>query len=51
MFSIQTAGYSNNVLPENAYRTSLLTGWTGKEAVFADAIINQWNDIETAREQ
>lgn len=51
VFSIQTAGYSNNVLPENAYRTSLLTGWTGKEAVFADAIINQWNDIETARKQ
>ena len=46
VFSIQTAGYTNNVLPENAYRVSLLTGWTGKEAVYADAIIKQWDEIE-----
>lgn len=46
VFSIQTAGYSNAVIPENAYRTALLYGWTGKEALYADAIIKQWDEIE-----
>ena len=46
VFSIQTAGYTNAVLPENAYRTSILYGWTGKEAVYAQEIIRQWDDIE-----
>lgn len=46
VFSIQTAGYTNNVLPENTYRTSILYGWTGKEAVYAQEIIRQWDEIE-----
>ena len=46
VFSIQTAGYTNTVLPENAYRTSILYGWTGKEAVYAQEIIRQWDEIE-----
>ena len=46
VFSIQTAGYTNAVLPENAYRTSILYGWTGKEAVYAQEIIRQWDEIE-----
>lgn len=46
VFSIQTAGYTNNVIPENAYRTSILYGWTGKEIVYADAIIKQWDEME-----
>lgn len=46
VFSVQTAGYSNSLLPESTYRTSILTGWTGKEATYADAVIKQWDDIE-----
>lgn len=46
VFSIQTDGYTNTVLPENAYRTSILYGWTGKEAVYAQEIIRQWDEIE-----
>lgn len=46
VFSIQTAGYDNVVIPEYAYRTNIMYGWTGKEAVFADAMIKQWDEIE-----
>lgn len=46
VFSVQTAGYDNSVLPEYAYRTNILYGWTGKETVFADAMIKQWDAIE-----
>lgn len=46
VFTIQTAGYDNVVIPEYAYRTNIMYGWTGKEAVFADAMINQWNELD-----
>jgi hypothetical protein len=47
VFTIQTAGYDNAVLPEYAYRTNIMYGWTGKEAVFAKAMIDQWNAIDS----
>lgn len=47
VFSIQTAGYDNVVIPEYAYRTNIMYGWTGKEAVFAEAMINQWNELDS----
>lgn len=47
VFSVQTAGYDNVLVPEYAYRTNLLYGWTGRESVFADAVIRQWNEIES----
>lgn len=47
VFSVQTAGYDNNVLPEYAYRTNLMYGWTGRESVFADIMIKQWDSIES----
>lgn len=47
VFTIQTAGYDNVVIPEYAYRTNIMYGWTGKEAVFADAMIQQWDEIDT----
>ena len=47
VFSIQTAGYDNVVLPEYAYRTNIMYGWTGKEAVFAKAMIDQWDAIDS----
>jgi hypothetical protein len=46
-FSIQTAGYDNVIVPEMAYRTALLTGWTGKETLFMKNYIDLWNEIET----
>lgn len=46
VFSVQTAGYDNVVIPEYAYRTNIMYGWTGKEAVFADTMINQWDEID-----
>lgn len=48
VFSVQTAGYDNMVIPNYAYRTNLMYGWTGKEAIFADAVIKQWNTIENS---
>lgn len=46
VFCVQTAGYSDVLIPEMAYRTAIQYGWTGKEAVFADEYIRQWNEIE-----
>ena len=48
MFSVQTAGYTNVVIPEYTYRANYMYGWTGKEAVFADAMIKFW-DQKTAQ--
>lgn len=46
VFSVQTAGYDNVVIPEYGYRTNLMYGWTGKELVFADAMIKFWEGKE-----
>lgn len=46
VFSVQTAGYTNSIINENLYRGAILTGWTGKEAVFADKLIKTWDSIE-----
>ena len=46
VFSVQTAGYDNVVIPEYAYRTNIMYGWTGNEAVFAKTMIDQWDAIE-----
>ena len=43
MFSVQTAGYTNVVIPEYTYRANVMYGWTGKEVVFAATMINFWN--------
>ena len=44
VFSVQTAGYTNVVIPEYAYRANVMYGWTGKEVVFADTMIKFWNE-------
>ena len=49
VFSIQTAGYNNMVIPEHVYRGAILSGWTSKEAMFADALIKEWNQIEESK--
>ena len=47
VFTVQVAGYNNTVLPENLYRGAILAGWTGKEPLFANAIIEAWDSIES----
>ena len=51
VFSVQTAGYDNNVVPENEYRTSILTGWTGKEALYANVVIDIWNRMQNKNQK
>lgn len=51
VFSVQVAGYNNTVLPENLYRGAMLTGWTGRECHYADAIIKVWNEVEKPNKQ
>lgn len=46
VFSVQTAGYDNVVIPQMTYRCAMLTGWTGKEILFAHEYIRQWDTIE-----
>ena len=46
VFCIQTAGYDNVLIPEYAYRTNIMYGWTGKEAQFAASMIKQWDEID-----
>lgn len=46
VYSIQTAGYSNVLVPENGYRTTILYGWTGKELIYADAINKFWDEYD-----
>ncbi len=46
VFSIQSAGYNNNVLPQMARRCFALSGWTGKETLFADMQIKLWDEAD-----
>ncbi len=46
VFSIQTAGYGDVCIPEYAYRTCILYGWTGKELLFAREMIDLWDQTE-----
>ena len=46
VFTIQTAGYNNVLVPEYAYRTNIMYGWTGREAEFAQAMIDQWDALD-----
>lgn len=43
VYCVQTAGYTNT-LAESGYRTSILSGWTGKELVYAAAINRFWDE-------
>lgn len=46
VFCVQTAGYTNVLVPEYGYRTNILYGWTGKELVFADTMIKFWDEMD-----
>lgn len=47
VYSVQTAGYNNVVVPENSVRTSILTGWTGKEVNYAVEMNKLWDEVES----
>ena len=51
VFTVQTAGYDNVLVPENGYRTSVLYGWTGSELVYADAINRFWDEMDAREAQ
>ena len=51
VFCIQIAGYTNALVPEYGYRTAILYGWTGRELVFADAMIRLWDEVEGREEK
>lgn len=46
IFSVQTAGYNNVCIPENAHRTSIMYGWTGKELNYAAKMNELWDEVE-----
>jgi hypothetical protein len=46
VFTVATAGYTNTLLPTMSYRTSILTGWTGKEVLYAKTMIDQFDEID-----
>ena len=46
VFCIQTAGYTNVLVPEYGYRTAVLYGWTGRELIFAGAMNRIWDELE-----
>lgn len=46
VFSIQVAGYNNSVIPQNIYRGAVLSGWTGKEVLYAEKLIKFWDEKE-----
>lgn len=46
VFCVQTAGYTNTLVPEYGYRTNILYGWTGKELIFADKMNQLWDEYD-----
>jgi hypothetical protein len=46
VFCVQTAGYGNTALPEMMPRVANLSGWTGKEALFAAKYIAEWDRVQ-----
>jgi hypothetical protein len=44
--TVQTAGYTNALVPEMKYRTNVLYGWTGKEAAFAEKMNTFWDEVD-----
>ena len=51
VYCIQTAGYTNVLVPEYGYRTAILYGWTGRELIFADAMRRIWDEMEARGEE
>lgn len=43
VFTVQTAGYNDTILPQILNRYCILSGWTGNEVVFAEHMIRVWD--------
>ena len=50
VYSVQTAGYDNSLVPQYSYRTTILYGWTGKELIFADTMNKLWDEFDERKE-
>ena len=50
VYCIQTAGYTNMLIPESGYRSNILFGWTGKELIYASAMNRFWDEKDAERE-
>lgn len=46
-FMVQTAGYNDTIMPQSTYRGAILSGWTGKEVVYADQVLKMWDEIDS----
>ena len=46
VFTVQTAGYNDSILPQSLGRYYILSGWTGNEVVFAEKMIKLWDKDE-----
>jgi len=51
VFMVQIAGYENVAMPEYGYRTNILSGWTGKEVVFAKEMNEFWDMKDAQKHQ
>ena len=46
VFTIQTAGYQDSILPQSIYRGGYLHGWTGKEVLYAEKMNALWDEFD-----
>ena len=46
-FLVQTAGYTDSILPESIYRGAIMSGWTGNEVLYAKEYIKLWDEIDS----
>jgi hypothetical protein len=47
VFTVQTAGYNDSILPQCTYRGGYLHGWTGNEVVYAEKMISLWDEFDS----
>ena len=45
-FMVQTAGYTDTILPESIYRGAIMAGWTGNEVIYAKEYTKLWDEME-----
>jgi len=50
VFTVQTAGYDNALIPEVLPRTAIMAGWTGNEISYACNMVKIWDQAEAAVE-
>ena len=48
VFTVQTAGYDNALIPEVLPRTAIMAGWTGNEISYACNMAKVWDQAEAA---